>query len=341
MIVHGPLAFDAGDVARLTRVLAPGRLIVAGVMARTAAEEQGIPFECPCAPPSAIIRDMQKEMLPYLLNHGKTPESGRVFGEIVASRLPGDMGLVHIETSSDIIYVWNGGDREFAAALADRTGYALEYATASPSEHGKMRRIRGCRPGEPVFVNGTVIGIATAETAVIESLNNMISAVSGLITKPHGIEKVLRQGSPDLSTAWCKSGAVRSVSPVSRTRVMRTGRIAVIDHAGHTIYDRIEGDICGVLAVGDDTTAICGHICSHHGIPVFGVVDDDADGIVPPAFSPGSVVVKTLQERDDDVGAELARLVTCADCRWDAWVSEALGLLGNRITIAIDLRNSS
>jgi hypothetical protein len=310
-------------------------------MARTAAEEQGIPFECPGTPPSAIIRDLEKEIRPYLVNHGKTPESGRVFGEIVASHLPDNRGLVHIETSSGIVYVWNGGDHEFGAALADRTGYALECATASPPEHAEIRQIRGCRPGEPVFVNGTVIGIATAETAVIESRNGTISVASGLIPKPHGIEKVLRHGSPNLSTAWCKSGTVRSVSPVSAARVVRTGRIAVIDHAGHTIYDRVGGDICGVLAIGDDTTAICGHICSHHGIPVFGVVDGDADGIVPPAFSPGSVVVKTLHERDDDVGAELALLVTGADCRWDAWVSESLGLLGDRITIAIDLRNSS
>ncbi|KQC05823.1 MAG: hypothetical protein APR53_06755 [Methanoculleus sp. SDB] len=341
MIVHGPHAFDTGDVARLIPALAPERLIVAGVMARTAAEEQGIPFECPCKPPSAIIGEMQKEMRPYLVNYGKTPDSGRVFGEIIASRLPGDQGLVHIEISSGTIYLWNGGDRELATALAKSTGYALEYATASPPENTEMRLIRGCRPGEPVFVNGTVIGFATAETAVIESGNGTISAGSGLILKPHGIEKVLRQGTPDLSTAWCKSGAVRSVSPASGARGVQNGRIAVIDHAGHTIYDNVGCDVCGVLAIGDDTTAICGHICSHHGLPVFGVVDGDGDGIVPPAFSPGSVVVRTLHERDDDVGAELALHVTGADYRWDTWVEEALGHLGNRITIMIDRRYSS
>lgn len=45
MVVHGPEIFDTGYVYRLNNAIRPERIIVAGVMARTAAEESGIPVE--------------------------------------------------------------------------------------------------------------------------------------------------------------------------------------------------------------------------------------------------------------------------------------------------------
>ena len=42
MVVHGPEAFDAGDVGRLIALLSPRRVLVAGGLARTAAEESGL-----------------------------------------------------------------------------------------------------------------------------------------------------------------------------------------------------------------------------------------------------------------------------------------------------------
>ena len=85
MVVHGPEAFDAGDVARLQALLCPGETVVAGVMARTAAEESGLHVTFDGRPPSRVIRGIPGKV--FLLNRGKTPESGRIFGEIVASRL--------------------------------------------------------------------------------------------------------------------------------------------------------------------------------------------------------------------------------------------------------------
>ena len=83
----------------------------------------------------------------------------------------------------------------------------------------------------------------------------------------------------------------------------------VIDHCGHEIYARMPDDCCGVLAIGDDTTSVCGHILAHRGIPVPGIVDGDRDVIVPPAFAAGSVIAEVLGERDDDVGREIAKKV--------------------------------
>ncbi|MFA5415091.1 MAG: DUF2117 domain-containing protein [Methanoregula sp.] len=72
-----------------------------------------------------------------------------------------------------------------------------------------------------------------------------------------------------------------------------TGRVLVLDHCGYEFYTRLPDDCCGVLAIGDDTTAVCGHISLHRGIPVLGIVDGDQDLIVPHGFARGSVVVET------------------------------------------------
>lgn len=333
MVVHGPEAFDAGDVGRLIDLLSPRRVLVAGVMARTAAEESGLPVVCTDERPSTVLGSIRERAC--LVNRGKTPESGRIFGEIVAGRLE---GLVHIETSSGTVYCWNRGDSVLAEEIARLTGYALVRAESDETRRDGVREIRGCLPGEAVFVNGIVIGTATAETVVLASENGALRAVSGLDPKPHGFEKLLRAGLPEIRRAWCKSGAVRRAPPGRGERVRRGGRIAVIDHCGHTLYGEIGEDVCGVLAVGDDTTAVCGHICSHFGIPVFGVVDGDGDGIVKPGYAPGSVVVEVLDGRDDDVGREVAAVRDLEAASWEDWVEETLRVLAGRVRVVIDLR---
>jgi hypothetical protein len=114
------------------------------------------------------------------------------------------------------------------------------------------------------------------------------------------------------------------------------GRVLVIDHCGHDLYRRLEGDVCGILSIGDDTTAVCGHICSHLGIPVFGIVDGDRDGIVEGAYPPRSVVVEVIDGRDDDIGEEIARTIDDRPRRWEAWVRETLRSLGGTARVVHD-----
>jgi hypothetical protein len=114
--------------------------------------------------------------------------------------------------------------------------------------------------------------------------------------------------------------------------------VVVIDHCGHEIYQRVLHDCCGVLAIGDDTTAVCGHICAHRGIPVLGIVDGDRDTIVTESFAPGSVVMMAQGERDDDIGAEVASMVGKSPVVWDEWVGAVLRLLGNRVRVVVDTR---
>jgi len=333
IVVHGPEAFDAGDVEWLIGLLHPRQVLVAGVMARTAAEESGLPVACTDERPSVVLAALSGRTC--LVNRGKTPESGRIFGELVAGRL---RGLVHVEASNRTVYCWNHADGVLAEEIAGLTGYALVPGTSAGDRREGIREIRGCLPGEAVFVNGIVIGTATEETVVLSGEGGTARAVSGLEPKPHGFEKLLRAGLPDLAAAWCKSGPVRTAPPRQGERTSRGGRIAVIDHCGHTLYRELGEGVCGVLAVGDDTTAVCGHICSHAGIPVFGVVDGDADGIVEPGYAPGSVVVEVVSGRDDDLGREVAATRDLWASCWDEWVEETLRSLAGRVRVVVDRR---
>jgi hypothetical protein len=335
MVVHGPEVFDRGDVTWLLDRVSPRRVIVAGVMARTAAEESGLDVEFDGRPPSRVIAGLEGPV--FLANRGKTAESGRVFGDIVASRL-GERGLVHVECSSKTVYTWNGGDPLLAMGLAGLTGYASEDVTSTEEPESETRLIRGCIPGEPVYVNGIIIGRATADVVAIRYDGGGIRPVSGLDPKPHGMEKLERAGKINLGSAWCKSGAVRSVGAKSGCRAGRQGRVLVIDHCGHEIYGRIGENCCGVLAIGDDTTAVCGHICTHRGIPVLGVTDNDCDAIIPSAFVPGSLVLDTRPERDDDLGAEIAKTVAEGTVCWEEWMQEVLDRFAGRFTTVLDLR---
>jgi hypothetical protein len=338
MVVHGPEIFDRGEVAWLMDVVLPKRVIVAGVMARTAAEESGLQVEFNAQPPSGVIHGLDDPV--FLANRGKTAKTGELFGNIVASRLL-ENGLVHLECPGRTVYCWNNGNEELAEILACLTGFGKKSLQSTVHRQENVREIRGCIPGEAVYVNGIVIGRATADVVVLQSNGYVIEPRSGLDPKPHGLEKLPLSRNFDISTAWCKSGPLRSAAPRMKGRVPGNGRVLVIDHCGHELYARIPEDCCGVLAIGDDTTGVCGHVCSHRGIPVLGIVDGDRDAIVPSAFAPGSVVVEVLRERDDDVGKEIAGKVPDVQIVWDEWVQEIIGYLNKRVRIVIDLREDS
>jgi hypothetical protein len=329
-VVHGPEIFDAGELPALIDRLAPSRIIVAGVMARTAAEESGIPCELAGLPPSMVIRDLPLETV--LVNHGKTPESGRIFGEIVASRLA-PRGLIQLEASSHTLYLWNREPDALAREIAEKTGYTVMPVRAAKSQSAAERTIRGCLPGEAVYVNGIVIGQATGSEVVLREEGGAIIPIAGIRAKDHGLEKLEGQPVTDLSIVWCKSGAIRTIPPLAGKPRSGPGRVLFIDHCGHRIYDEITPGTCGIVSVGDDTTAVCGHIASHLGIPVLGIIDGDADGIVPASYAKGSIVARAVRERDDDIGRELEGMIPEENVIWEDVVERIIRYLGNRVEI--------
>ncbi|HQA80140.1 MAG TPA: DUF2117 domain-containing protein [Methanoregulaceae archaeon] len=332
LVLHGPEVFDAGDVPYLIDRLNPERIIVAGVMARTAAEESGIRCEFISVPPSLVLKDISGCAL--LANHGKTPESGRIFGEIVASRLL-PRGLIQIECSDKTLFAWNMAVDNLVQDIGEKTGFRVVSKRTSKNAPSPKRSIRGCIRGEPVYVNGVVIGHATGAEVVLKLEEGIIIPESGLIPKMHGLEKIAKIPVSDLSGIWCKSGTIRRNAPVPTNLGQRHyGRVLFIDHAGHHLYRLLTPDVCGIISVGDDTTAVCGHISSHLGIPVFGIIDDDRDGIVEARYVPGSVVARAVSERDDDIGAEIGKMIPTGPVFWNELVSRLILHLGSRVTIS-------
>jgi len=332
MVLHGPEIFDSGNAAWLAKVLSPKRILVAGVMARAAAEESGLPSEFMCVPPSVAIRALGEPG--FLANQGKNPDSGRIFGEMVASRVGGE-GLIQVECASREVICWNRNADATAVDISERTGYPiLERIAPVRSFDQGFRIIRGCVSGEAVFVNGIVIGTATGPEVIIRSDGGEVIAVSGIRIKPHGLEKLRRAGPVDVSRAWCKTGNLRSRSPISAQRRVCTGRVIFIDHCGHHLYKEIgEKDVCGMVTVGDDTTAVCGHIGAHLGIPVLGIVDGDSDNIVPERYAEGSLLAIAKGVSDDDLGKEISHLIPGGSTSWDVCVSHILAAIGNRAEI--------
>ena len=334
MVVHGPEPFDRGDVGRLLDALGPCRVLVSGVMGRTAAEESGVACEYCGVPPSMVFAHLSGPA--FLLNRGKTPESGMVFGEIVAGRLKG--GPVHVECSSETVFCWNDGDQGLAGDLARALGYDRVTATAAARPREAVRTIRGCLPGEPVCVNGIVIGRATAAEVLLRDAGGEVEAVSGLDVKPHGLEKLHRTGRIDLAAAWCKSGHIRQKAPAQVTVPGKSGRVVLLDHCAHRFYDLVTPATCGVLAIGDDTTTVAGHIAGHLGIPVLGVTDGDPDGVVGGTFPPGSLVLEAIAGRDDEIGLTIAGMIPDRETDWSCWVENVLETMGNSVRPALDLR---
>jgi hypothetical protein len=330
LVAHGPEIFDQGDMTALTRILEPDEILVAGVMARTAAEESGIAAEFPGFPPSRVLATAGPGAV--LANRGKTPESGRIFGELVASRLAGK-GFVQVECSNKTVYVWDDGAVDQGARIADLLGFEFVRKRVHERNGGRIRKIRGCLPGEAVYVNGIVIGTATGGEVVLEDQHGQIVPRSGIKAKAHGLEKAIRNGQVDLASAWCKSGAVRGIHPSHIGKARPGGKVIFVDHCGHEVYRHLSGQVCGMVTVGDDTTAVCAHIGAHLGVPVLGIIDGDADSIVPAAFAPGSVLAHTVSERDDDVGREVGRLMDTGEVQWTGFRDEILARLGDRVRV--------
>ena len=330
LVAHGPEIFDQGDMTALTRILEPDEILVAGVMARTAAEESGIAAEFPGLPPSQVLAATGPGAV--LANRGKTPESGRIFGELVASRLAGK-GFVQVECSNKTVYVWDNGDMDQGARIAHLLGFAFVQGRVRERNGSRIRKIRGCLPGEAVYVNGIVIGTATGGEVVLEDQHGQVVPRSGIKAKAHGLEKAMRNGPVDLASAWCKSGAVRGMPPAHIGEARPEGKVIFVDHCGHEVYRHLSDRVCGMVTVGDDTTAVCAHIGAHLGVPVLGIIDGDADSIVPAAFAPGSVLAHTVGERDDDVGKEVGRLMDSGEVQWTGFRDEILARLGDRVRV--------
>jgi hypothetical protein len=327
LVIHGPELIDAGKIAELLHVLSargPLHARAGGTMARVAILDKhltSIDISKKMCTSEALNLLSDKDVL-VLANCGKTLETGIAFGEIVSSRVR--RSVIQVErlgVSDGRVILWQGFDggksrfvESTARYLSDRL--LLEYVVRQKKDAlirtgGGIvaRHITGAEQGEPIFVEGTVVGTVVDDEVVIAAEKGRIVDIRGAALKAHGLEKL---GKVDLREAYIKTGSLRKdhggcgQGALRPARPLKRGRVVFINHSAEKAFESVSDDTICAITVGDDTTLICGDILSRLGVPILGITDGDGDGLYAGTCkTDGSVVLRLWKASDDDIGFAL------------------------------------
>ncbi len=330
IILHGPEIVDEGGVEQIIRVLSKEHDVTAklgGTMGRTAVLDAGLEELIDISQgmtPSQTIESLKGRIdLAILLNRGKTLETGRHFGCIVASRLDLSIPFIHIESPfycGKIIYYGKNGERcaEHVRGLLRKHIPDLELTIESGTPlcplvriegDRQIRRIYGALPGENIRLEGVVIGHITHNEPEIICRNGRVVELKGIKIKRHGLEK-LEGRKIDLFTAKVKTGNIRRTKHVTKVQPARSSadgkKVVIIDHCAESTFELV-GDADIAITVGDDTTTIAADILTRLGIAIIGITDGDVDSILGDAAVPaGSIIIRVKEGYDDIIGREIS-----------------------------------
>ncbi|MCZ7357711.1 MAG: DUF2117 domain-containing protein [Candidatus Methanoperedens sp.] len=328
IVLHGPEIVDVGSAKKIIDIFKRDHNVIAklgGTMGRTAvldAELEDVIDISQGLTPSETINDLAHCIdLAILLNHGKTLETGRHFGRLVASKLKPSIPFIHIERpdSSGRVFYHDSRARycaEYARKILHDGNYDLtvEKESITPlyvraEGNTIVRRICGAFPGENIRLDGIVIGEVTGQDPEIVCRDGQVVELRAGKIKPHGIEK-LKNRSTDLFTARVKTGYIRRTRHSPRIkevpRRISESVAVIIDHCAESTFELIR-DANLVITIGDDTTSIASDILTRFGIPVIGITDGDLDCILEDAAVPaGSVIIRVREGFDDIVGKKLS-----------------------------------
>ena len=327
LVIHGPELIDSGkitDIVEALHSLGPVSALVGGTMARVAALDRHLPFidtSQKIHTSEALAKLSDKKVL-VLANCGKTSETGTVFGQIVSSRV--QRSVIQVERPGLVdgsVIIWRGVDEDkssnvqyVARRLSHRLSLTLiekQKKALSVEDAGDMvlRQVHGAKRGEPVLVQGKVVGTVVDDDVAIIARRGSVVEITGIATKAHGIEKI---GNIDLSTAYIKTGHLRpSNDTFDRpstlpSRPLKRGEVSFVNHCAESTFESVNEKTICVITVGDDTTAICGDILSRAGIPIIGITDGDGDEIYTGASkAEGSIILRLKNTSDDDIGSLL------------------------------------
>ncbi len=328
IVLHGPEIVDAGSAQRIIEIIKQEHDVIVklgGTMGRTAVLDAGLEDVIDISQgltPSETMNALKDSIdLAILLNQGKTLETGKQFGRIVASKLETSVPFVHIESPElcgRIIY-YSLEAKKYAEYVKEILGchenYDLPIESGSPlppdvrtDGETVIRRVVGAFPGENIRLNGIIIGTATQPEPEIVCKGGRVVELRGGIIKPHGLEK-LKNRKIDLFTARVKTGNIRRTKYKPRIKKVPSqspGKtVAIIDHCAESTFELIKGASL-IVTVGDDTTAIAADILARLGIPVIGITDGDLDCILEDAIVPaGSAIIRVREGFDDIVGREV------------------------------------
>ena len=330
IILHGPEIVDVGSAGKIIGIFKKEHEVTArlgGTMGRTAVLDAGLENVIDISEgltPSQTIIAMKNDIdLAILLNHGKTLDTGRYFGRIVASKLDNSLPFVHIERPDNngrIIYYYPPAKRcaefvrNFLAKYDGTYDLPVELGIPEPSHiridrEFVIRSIGGAFIGENIRLDGVVIGETTNPDIEIVCRDGKIIRLKGIKVKPHGLEK-LENRIIDLFTAKVKTGGIRRTRSKPRIGDINSkksnNKIAIIDHAAESTFELVH-DAGLVITVGDDTTTIASDILARLGIPVIGIIDGDMDNVLENTVVPeGSMIIRVRPGFDDVLGREVS-----------------------------------
>lgn len=360
IILHGPEVVDDGSAERIINTFKIDHHVTAklgGTMGRTAVMDAGLEDVIDITlgmTPSKTIGSLRGKIdLVILLSRGKTLETGRHFGRIVASRIDLSIPFIHIESpfyNGKIIYYGKNGERcaEYVRELLKKHIPDLEL----PIESGvplcplfrtegdrEIRRIYGALPGENIRIEGVVVGHITHVEPEIICRDGRVVEVKGIRIKHHGLEK-LDNKKIDLLNAEVKTGNIRRtkhIAKVQPTRSLADGKkIVMIDHCAESTFELV-GDADIAITVGDDTTTIAADILTRLGIAIIGITDGDPDSILGDAAIPaGSIIIRVKEGYDDIIGREISEKLMMGKQKLavhscEEIVEKVLQLAGNKI----------
>ncbi len=326
-MVHGPEAVYSGELRETIRLLegmGSVRAVAGGTMCRAAIIDEGLEGEVDisvCDPPSVALSSLQARVL-ILVNHGKTLGSGIAFGDIVAGRVARPVVQVERAFADDgVVIAWGSPSSEEPGTAERLSGHfhvGLKRMSPSPclfydTEGQRCRVVRCAIPGEPLFVNGTFIGIVKSPEVRIYERQGKVCRVEGVEAKETGLARL---GICDIWSAMVKSGSLRERPVDACLLPVRdgAGKMAVIDHAAFASLDSVDRDTVCALTIGDDTTEVAGDVLARLGVRIIGITDGDRDGVLTrPARARGSAIFRVRGMTDDEAGAALAKVVRGRD----------------------------
>ncbi|WP_231845109.1 DUF2117 domain-containing protein [Methanocella paludicola] len=342
--MHGPEAVYSGEVSKVISFLESRgdvRAFAAGTMCRTAIIDmrlENVIDITVCDLPSRTLSAIPCAV-PIMVNNGKSVESGLAFGDIVAGRTK--RTAIQVERASEkdgVIVLWEVEPNETASwvarALSEHFAVPLRQLWPSVNSEGECHAVRCACPGEPLFVNGVLIGVVESPEVKAYIRDGRIVRLEGVSAKDTGLARL-----GQLKEAKFKSGYIRyKAGPACDVPVRYgKGRMAVIDHIAFSSLERIDPDTVCALTVGDDTTEVAGDVLARRGVRVIGITDGDRDGVLKgPARASGSVILRILSTTDDEAGAALARKINGTDTfeGFVAKVREELARMGVEYEVA-------
>jgi hypothetical protein len=309
IVVHGPEAVDSGMAMWFLDRLSQDHVVEAtlgGAMGLAAVLDAGLEERI-----DASKRELVSEAVArlgrtcdtvLLLNWSKDQGSGAAFGRLVWEHVPPPMRVPMVQADRDFFIVWEGSLSEELASMFQERGLERMEAPLPSAKRKDIRDISGVRPGEHIWINGTVIGQANSDKVTIGTCDGHL-CFEGVDVKAHGLEKITLV---DLGRAIIRSGSVRRTwSPTRRVDPAGGNRLILVDHRGEDSIFRAPGSMAAVT-VGDDTTRVCSALLARLGVPVIGIVDGDEDGIcTDKSYAPGSVIVKLRPGSDDQLGEKV------------------------------------